>query len=132
MALFLFQIPTKIQNLQYFSRSADFSKISQDSGGKTGLHPSSTFLATAQPLLGTDLVPREGGVWVASNGQTHQPHPGPRPEALPFWGTLNPQLLGWICGESQEEGFYSLGWGPRVGSLPPGQRCGLTFHVQGE
>lgn len=117
MALCLFQISTKIQNLQYFSRSADFSKIFQDSGGKICLHPSSTFLATAQPLLGTDLVPGEGGVWVASNGQTHQLHPGPRPEALPLRGALNPQLLGRICGESQEERFYSLGWGPRVGSL---------------
>lgn len=75
------------------------------------------FLATPQPfLLGTNLVPGEGRVWVASNGQTHQPHPVPSPEALPLWGALNPQLLGRICGESQVEWLLS-GLGPEVEGL---------------
>lgn len=80
------------------------TQVSLDSGGEKELHLSPMFLATPQHfLLGTNLVPGEGRVWVASNGQTHQPHPVPSPEALPLWGALNPQLLGRICGESQVE-----------------------------
>lgn len=77
------------------------TQVALDSGGEKELHLSPMFLATPQPfLLGTNLVPGEGRVWVASNGQTHQPHPVPSPEALPLWRAFNPQLLGRICGES--------------------------------
>lgn len=118
---FLFQFPTKTQTLQYFSRNSHFSNISEDSGGeRKGLclpqpHPTALSGHLPKPLFGTNLEPGKRGFWVASNGQTHQPHSSPSPEALPLWGALYPQLLGRICKESKKSGFSLCvgpeGWG---------------------